>query len=162
MKQTSSLTQNLAQAQEKHAERTRATAPAFNTFKRVYRLYTETVAWVDVKALVKRYFDGASIFFGVGLDARTQQRDELATMIEIVSSLPDALQRAVNLAGDLRQAGNQISVLLTVQDVRTFEITAERAAEVPAVPFAELDSPTINLKSKAQAHRLATAADSRI
>ena len=162
MKQTSSLTQGLANAQEQHANAQRHTGPAFNTFKRLYRIYTQALELVNVADYIGRYFEGATIFHGVGLDARTQDATENAVMIEIVSSLPDALQRAVNLAGDLRQAGEQISVLLTVQDVRTFEITAERAAEVPAVPFAELDSPTINLRSRAQAHRLATAADSRI
>jgi hypothetical protein len=49
---------------------------------------------------------------------------EAALIVEIVTSAPDALQRIVDLAGDLRVAGKQISVLVTRQTVDTFEVTA--------------------------------------
>ena len=122
MKQTSSLTQGLADAQEKHAARTNA--PAFNTTKTLYRLYTERTL-LDLASYIGRYFAGATIFYGTGLDARTQDGSEESVTIEIVSSLPDSLQRVLDLAGDLRVAGRQISVLVTVQDIRTFEVTAD-------------------------------------
>ena len=148
MKQESSLTRTLAEAQEQHARTVQSVidsptinlasraqrhrladvadnrhdAPAFNTRKTVYRLYTEALARVDVVPYVNRYFDGATIYLGTGLDARTQDTQEPAIVVEIVSSADDALQRVLDLAGDLRVAGDQVSVLVTVQDVRTFEV----------------------------------------
>jgi hypothetical protein len=95
--------------------------------KTVYRLYTEDKNRNRTIALVKRYFEGATLFYGIGLDSRTQWTDENAVMIEIVTSKSDALQRVVNLAGDIRQTNEQISVLITRQDVTTFEVT-ERTA----------------------------------
>lgn len=136
--QLSALTRSLANAQERHARN--ADAPAFNTPKTLYRLYTEYVlSRAKVAAIVGRYYAGATIYRGLGLDARTQDTSEEALIIEIVSSLPDALQRVVNLAGDLRHAGNQISVLVTVQDVRTFEITEAEPVRVSGRP---LDRPS--------------------
>ena len=150
MKQSSSLTCNLAEAQEEHAHRAR-NAPAFNTPKTLYRLYTEHLAHVNAQGIVGRYFAGATIYNGLGLDARTQDASEDALIIEIVSSAPDGLQRAIDLAGDLRTLGNQVSVLVTVQDVRTFEITGQRQRPLDHPS----DSPRYNAASKAQTHRLA-------
>ncbi len=107
--------------------------PAFNTSKVLYRLYTEEIltvdsggpVWFDVTPYVNRYFAGATIYRGVGLDTRTQNGAENALIIEVVSSLPDGLQRALNLAGDLRIVLGQVSVLVTVQDVRTFEVVEQ-------------------------------------
>lgn len=92
--------------------------------KTLYRLYTEDVAFDTVRSLIKRYFDGATILRGLGLDAATQSADEPALIIEIVSSLPDALQRIIHLAGDIRVTNAQVSVLITRQDVTTFEVNA--------------------------------------
>lgn len=99
---------------------------ALLTAKTIYRLYTENVLPLDrTTDIIGRYFDGATIYNGLGLDARTQADNEAAIIVEIVSSAPDALQRIADLAGDLRVAGNQISVLVTRQSVDTFEVTAD-------------------------------------
>ena len=153
MKQTSNITRNLADAQEAHANR-----PAFDTPKTLFRLYTERLPFVDVSAVVARYFEGATIFDGVGLDARTQSAAENAVIIEIVSSKADAMQRALDLAGDLRVLGRQISVLVTVQEIRTFEVTSATVAEPHRIAGHRAldratDSPRYNSASKAQAHR---------
>ncbi len=95
--------------------------------KTVYRIYTED-AFADsaeLSELVKRYFDGATILYGTGLDGRTQNTDEQAVIIEVITSKPDALQRILNLAGDIRELNAQVSVLVTRQDVKTFEVTLE-------------------------------------
>lgn len=152
MKQTSSLTRNLAAAQDIGGE---TSSPAFNAAKTLYRLYTQFLPDVDVRSIVQRYFAGATLYYGVGLDARTRDAAEESLTIEIVSSLPDALQSVLFLAGDLRIVGKQISVLVTVQPIRTFEITAEESTQIaprPALDCAS-DSPRYNRDSKAQAHR---------
>lgn len=135
------------------ANRKLATGPVFNAAKTVYRLYTEDIPTVDVRGIVKRYFEGATILYGIGLDSRTQATDEDAIVVEIVSSLPDSLQRALDLAGDLRVAGNQVSVLVTRQDVRTFEVIADVPHEDTG-RSGVVASPRYNPASKAQAHRL--------
>jgi hypothetical protein len=92
--------------------------------KTVYRIYTEDVFSISRRdEIIGRYFDGATIYYGTGLDARTQDARENALIIEIVTSKPDQLQRIANLAGDLRVAGKQISVLVTRATVDTFEVT---------------------------------------
>lgn len=154
------ITRNLANAEIAHAERNRrANAPAFNAPKTLYRIYTQYLPGrVDVEGIIARYFAGATLYFGVGLDARTQHQSENSLTIDIVSSLPDSLQRVLDLAGDLRVAGEQVSVLVTQQDVRTFEVTADvpRVAEPGRHTLDRVsDSPTINPASKAQAHRFA-------
>lgn len=95
--------------------------------KTLYRLYTENTLVLhrsDLLAIVGRYFNGATIYFGTGLDARTQADSEPAIVVEIVTSAVDSLQRIADLAGDLRVVGQQISVLVTRQTVDTFEVTA--------------------------------------
>ena len=97
MKQTSTLTRNLSTAQETHAVITTAT----------YRLYTEDKpGLID---LVKRYFQGATFFYGVGL---YDGQIEASRVIEIVGTLAD-LQKIVDLAGDIRVVNAQSSVLVT-------------------------------------------------
>lgn len=97
--------------------------PFAGTVKTVYRLYTEDTRRNETIALVKRYFEGATLSYGIGLDARTQATDENAVTIEIVTSKPDALQRVLDLAGDIREQNSQVSVLITRQSVDTFEVT---------------------------------------
>jgi hypothetical protein len=151
-----SLTAKLAAAQER-TKNAKDDSPAFNAAKTLYRLYTQWLSNVDIASYIGRYFDGATVYRGIGLDARTQDASENAVIIEIVSSASDALQRVLHLAGDLRVAGNQISVLVTVQDVRTFEVTDVATETKPTVERRALDcpsdSPTYNRASKAQAHR---------
>ena len=91
--------------------------------KTVYRLYTEDKNRNATIATIKRYFDGATLHYGIGLDARTQSTDENAVVIEIVTSKPDALQQIAYLACDLRAMNDQISILVTRATVDTFEVT---------------------------------------
>lgn len=98
-------------------------SPSAGTVKTVYRLYTEDTRRNETIALVKRYFEGATLHYSIGLDARTQATDENAVTIEIVTSKPDALQRVLDLAGDIREQNSQVSVLITRQSVDTFEVT---------------------------------------
>jgi hypothetical protein len=91
--------------------------------KTVYRIYTEDINRVAVRAIIGRYFEGATVLYGVGLDARTQDSDEDAVVIEIITSKPDQLQRIANLAGDIRHHNAQISVLVSRSTVDTFEVT---------------------------------------
>lgn len=95
--------------------------------KTLYRLYTEDVSRVRTRAIIGRYFEGATCTYGIGLDSRTQDTAEGSLTIEIVTSKPDALQRVLDLAGDIRESNSQISVLITRQSVDTFEVT-ERTA----------------------------------
>lgn len=104
----------------------RKSAPAaFNAPKTLYRVYTEDKASDEtLSAMVARYFPGATIYRGIGLDSRTQDAAEHAVIIEIVTSEANALQRILDLAGDIRVRFEQISVLVTQQAVTTFEVVA--------------------------------------
>ncbi len=93
------LTRTLADAQERHALN-RAKAMLFT-------LYTENRP--NLAALVSRYFQGATIYNGVGL---WQGETEHSAVVEIVGTMDD-LQRVVFLAGDIREVNKQQSVLLT-------------------------------------------------
>lgn len=101
---------------------TNAHAPLL-TSKTVYRIYTENLDYNGVVNIIKRYFDGATITNGIGLDARTQGADERAIVIEIITSKRDQLQRIADLAGDIRAHNDQISVLVARSTVDTFEVT---------------------------------------
>lgn len=105
--------------------RDQETAKPFFTTKTLYRIYTEDTG--DVVGLVNRYFEGATVYRGVGLDTFTQSGAELAIIVEIVSSKPDALQRVFDLAGDIQVVNNQILVLVTRQSVDTFEVKSHDA-----------------------------------
>jgi hypothetical protein len=96
---------------------------SIGTPKTVYRVYTQDIRRNATLDIVRRYFEGATAFYGVGLDARTQLSDENSVTFEIVTSKPDSLQRILDLAGDIRIQNEQISVLITRQSVDTFEVT---------------------------------------
>ncbi len=123
----------LANSQGAHADKVKAESiglfkrPSAGTVKTVYRLYTQDINRNATLDIVRRYFEGATILYGVGLDSRTQSADENAVVFEIVTSKPDAFQRIADLAGDIRVRNNQISVLVTQHNVTTFEVT-ERTA----------------------------------
>jgi hypothetical protein len=95
------------------------------TAKTVYRLYTEDVGGTRylTKDLVRAFFPGATLTYGIGMDARTQENDEENVTIEIVTSAPDAEQRIIELARALRIALHQISVLVTRSPIVTHEVT---------------------------------------
>jgi hypothetical protein len=90
------------------------------TRKSLDRIYTEDDG--NLTELVNRYFEGATILHGIGLDVSASYGIEASATIEVVSSKPDALQRIVNLAGDIREVNKQVSVLVTRQNVETFEV----------------------------------------
>lgn len=104
MKQTSSLTRKLSDAQEAHA---RERAIVSNDDTVVYRLYTEDRD--NLLNLTRLYFSGATFYYGVGI---WQDGQEAARIIEIVGKRSD-LQSIVNLAGDIRHANTQDTVLVT-------------------------------------------------
>lgn len=110
----------LANAQGSHFD---YVTPSAGKVKTVYRLYTEDVSRVRTRAIVARYFEGATLTYGVGLDTRTQDTDEESLTIEIVTSKADAFQRVLDLAGDIRETNAQVSVLITRHTVTTFEVT---------------------------------------
>lgn len=91
--------------------------------KHLYRIYTETRPGISM--VVKEYFEGATIYQGVGLDARTQHHKEHSTIIEIVSSNPNADERVLELAKHLRHRDGQISVLVTRIPIETWEVTGQ-------------------------------------
>ena len=103
--------QSLARAQE---------LATFNR-SRVYRLYTETVADVDLRPIIGRYFEGFTVYQASGV---WQGQTEPATVIEIVGKASD-LQSVVYLAGDIRVVNRQSCVLLTWHDAAMLTITED-------------------------------------
>lgn len=100
----------LARAQEAHA------AIESRNPSVVYRLYTEDKP--NVRELVSRYFDGATILFARGL---WQGQTEDSVVIEIVALKSD-LQKVVHLAGDIREVNQQTAVFMTYQTVKSLLI----------------------------------------
>lgn len=82
----------------------------------IYRLYTEDK--VGLVQLISRYFAGASILDAIGV---WQGGTELARIIEIVGVRAD-LQRIVDLAGDIKVANHQTSVLVTWAPVSKLDV----------------------------------------
>ena len=130
----------LANAQGQHAGKLadKATAESIGLFKSVspagakktvYRVYTQDINRNATLDIVRRYVEGATVLYGVGLDSRTQEHDENAVAIEVVTSKPDAFQRILDLAGDIRVCNSQISVLVTQHSVTTFEVTETTATK---------------------------------
>lgn len=106
MKQASTLTRRLAEAQELHAAcalREAESAPL------LFRLYTES--FDNLRDYTQHYFKGATFLHGIGL---WEGCTENVTIIEVVGTLDD-LQNVVFLAGDIREANHQSSVLVTWQ-----------------------------------------------
>ena len=84
----------------------------------VYRLYTE--AKDTLADIVSRYFAGATFTFTVGL---WQGTPEDSTVIEIIGTRAD-MQSIAHLAGDIRLANNQTSVLVTWHPISRLDVTA--------------------------------------
>lgn len=118
MKQTSDLTRRLTLAQEQHANH-EATA---------FYLYTEDRG--NLAELTARYFSGATIFHADGIWTPPANSNglpqptvrESAAVIGIIGTRDD-LQRIFDLAGDIRTANTQTSVLVTWQNVRRYDVT---------------------------------------
>src|SRR5712692_7554561 len=111
MKQASQLTQVLSLAQETAA---RSLWPEDVLFT----LYTEDRP--NIQTYVSRYFSGATLVNAVGL---YQGQTELAKVVYIVGTLAD-LQKAFDLAGDIREVNGQQSVLLTWQRIEAYSVAA--------------------------------------
>ena len=149
MKQSSTLTRQLAQNQETHTMSTGALEKKLRddernnrlfTRKTVYRIYTEdTYQTNELAAIVARYFEGATIFRdALGLDTRAIGGREPSVVVEIVSSKPDALQRIANLAGDIRSRFHQVSVLVSVAPIDTFEVVADDTDDAHALQLSRV------------------------
>jgi len=111
MKQTSSLTRNLAEAQEQYA------ATHLYHHETLWRIYTEDVAGVDYVGAISRYFSGATYTFSIGL---WHSKRERSIVIDIVGTEAD-LQRVAWLATDLKREAKQESVLVTASPCKTLE-----------------------------------------
>ncbi len=99
MKQTSTLTQALTDAQVNAAS---AKGIAF-------ALYTEKRD--NLASIVAKYFDGATLYNGVGL---WQGDTEYSTVIEIIGSRADA-NKIQALANEIRTTNYQQAVLVTAR-----------------------------------------------
>jgi hypothetical protein len=139
VKQTSSLTRNLAAKQETaRARRNDFGALRSAPVSRVYRLYIGEVTEVhdsrQLRVLITRYFSGATVLHGSGV---WQGQAEPATVIEVIGTSAD-VQRIADLAGDIRETWKQESVLVTWSDVQVLDIRA--GAELEHVePFRTFD-----------------------
>lgn len=102
----------LAREQETHAHRQSHTATRF-------RLYTEYDE--NLSRLLGRYFSGATIY---GADGVWHGRNEHAAVVEILGTDADTPQ-VFYLAEDIRRENNQSSILVTVDEVRRYDITAD-------------------------------------
>jgi hypothetical protein len=88
-----------------------------------YRLFTEDADALrdSLVKLVSRYFEGATITYGIGL---WQGVTERAAVIDIIGNAND-LQAIVNLAGDIRFVHGQTAVLVTWHSLNTLTVTAD-------------------------------------
>ena len=119
MKQTSSLTRNLAAAQE-------SATLARSTQGVLYRLYLglpeaeRRLRLPVISSIVARYFLGATIY---GCDGLWQGETEYANAIDILATAND-LQTVVSLAGDLRHIYGQDSVFVVWSACSSLLVTA--------------------------------------
>lgn len=82
----------------------------------VYNLYTEN--FPNLPDLVTRYFDGATIYDGLGVWQGTQEQ---SAVIEIIGHRDD-LQAVTHLAGDIKHVNKQQSVIVTWHRVDTLTV----------------------------------------
>lgn len=115
MKQTSSLTRSLTEAQEQHAARQQAATQTY----RIYLGYTPPYSGPTLLDIVSRYFDGATFIHATGI-WRGEKEDSV--IVEIVT---DNRQSIFFLAGDLRTVFGQSAVLITWQPVSSFLLTED-------------------------------------
>lgn len=111
MKQDSTLTRELAQAQEAHAADSAV----------VYRLYTEDTGQSGLASLVAEAFDGFTLYLTAGY---WRGMREPGVMIEIIGS-PSDRSRVLTLAESIRRANHQQSVLVTSSPVVLTDVTAQ-------------------------------------
>lgn len=119
----------LAESQQAHADR--LMAESINLFKPptpkatsvAYRLYTEGAESLreSLLDLIERYFEGATITYGVGL---WQGTTEIAAVVDIIGTTDD-LQAIASLAGDIRFVHGQSAVLVTWSNVNQLLITGD-------------------------------------
>lgn len=114
MKQTSSLTQTLTDAQVDHATAKRANASSV-----AFRLYTEQR--LNLRDIVTLYFPGATLFPAAGL---WHGQTEPSTVIEVIAPASDVAQVRA-LADHIRKANAQDCVILTSQALSTLDFVTE-------------------------------------
>jgi hypothetical protein len=86
----------------------------------IYRLYTEHQSETALYPLISALFSGATIYASRGL---WEGKTEPSTVIEILGSLDDRA-KVFLLARNIREAFAQTAVLVTIQNVSTFEVRA--------------------------------------
>jgi hypothetical protein len=98
-------TARLAESQETHARKVRAEV---NPHAVLFTFYTVYGNGRNAE-LVSRYFNGASLYRVAGLWKSEREDSEV---IEVVGTMAD-LQKAIDLAGDIRTVQEQSAVLMT-------------------------------------------------
>ncbi len=113
----------LAQSQETQAEREGRIRAKAHGQTVVYRLYIGGVSGFceSLVRLVSRYFEGATILYGVGV---WNGATEHSAMVEIIGDSND-LQTVAHLAGDIRLVHGQTAVLVTWTPVNQLLITKD-------------------------------------
>lgn len=88
-----------------------------------YRLFTEGAESLreSLLDLIERYFEGATITYGVGL---WQGVTEVSAIVDIIGTSDD-LQAIASLAGDIRFVHGQSTVLVTWAPVNQLLITGD-------------------------------------
>lgn len=84
----------------------------------IYRLYTEQQTETQLLPLISALFSGATIYPARGL---WQGKAEDSTVIEVLGSHEDRA-KVFLLARNIREAFAQTAVLVTIQQVSTYEV----------------------------------------
>lgn len=84
----------------------------------IYRVYTERQTETQLIPLISALFSGATVYASRGL---WEGKTENSTVIEVLGSHEDRA-KVFMLARNIREAFAQTSVLVTIQNVSTFEV----------------------------------------
>lgn len=112
-----------------------------------HRLYTE--GYPNVRELVSRYFDAATLSHGIGI---WQGKTEDSMIVEVIAPQHDLVEtdlRMRKLARDIMTENRQAAVLYTVASVAVENLTLDSPVEYPVgsaewlnkhmVPFSSLE-----------------------
>lgn len=113
MAKNQDITRRLAEAQEHAAEQVRVNAERQAV---LFSVYTENAP--NLPELVARYFDGATIYDGLGL---WQGAEEQSAVVEIIGHAAD-LQSVAFLAADIKHVNRQQAVIVTWTPISTLTI----------------------------------------
>lgn len=84
----------------------------------IYRVYTERQTETALYPLISALFSGATVYPSRGL---WEGKTEDSTVIEVIGSHEDRAKIFI-LARNIREAFAQTAVLVTIQNVSTFEV----------------------------------------